>query len=151
MNVLQSNLHSQFPIKTALRLVFEKLPFFLLAVGSSIFTFLFQKAVGAASLLNQVSLPARMGNALVSYTAYLLNLFSPVARGSWNIATSRVIEYMGPGLKTGYGPFSIQVPRAIAISSLAAWQRKSTCRPPLRLRHGICASTVTNGPLGLTR
>ncbi len=74
----QSNLHSQFPIKTALRLVFEKLPFFLLAMGSSIFTFLFQKAVGAASLLNQVSLPARMGNALVSYTAYLLNLFWPL-------------------------------------------------------------------------
>ena len=34
----RSDLRSQFPIKTALRLVFEKLPFFLLAMGSSIFS-----------------------------------------------------------------------------------------------------------------
>ncbi len=74
----RSDLRSQFPIKTALRLVFEKLPFFLLAMGSSIFAFRSQKAVGAALLLDQVSLPARMGNALVSYAVYILNLFWPV-------------------------------------------------------------------------
>ena len=74
----RSPVRSQFPIQTVLRLVLEKLPFFLLAMGSSIFAFRSQKAVGAASLLGQVSLPARMGNALVSYTAYLLNLFWPV-------------------------------------------------------------------------
>ena len=59
-------------------LLLEKLPFFLLAIGSGIFAVHSQKAVGAASLLDQESLFVRMGNALVSYTAYLLNLFWPV-------------------------------------------------------------------------
>ena len=73
----RANIHSQFPFKPVLRLVVEKLPFFLLAMGSSIFTFHSQQAVGAASLLH-VSLPARIGNALASYAAYILNLFWPV-------------------------------------------------------------------------
>ncbi len=72
----RSSLHSQFPIKTVRRLVVEKLPFFLLAIGSGIFAIHAQRAVGAASLLH-VPLPARIGNALVSYTAYILNLFWP--------------------------------------------------------------------------
>jgi len=71
------NLRSQFPIKTVRRLVFEKLPFFLLAMGLSIFTFHSQKTIGAVSLLH-LSLPARIGNALASYAAYILNLFWPV-------------------------------------------------------------------------
>ena len=74
----RSDLRSQFPIKTMRRLVVEKFPFFLLAMGLSVFTFHSQKAIGAVSLLDQVSLPARIGNALVSYAAYILNLFWPV-------------------------------------------------------------------------
>jgi tetratricopeptide (TPR) repeat protein len=73
----RSDLRSQFPIQTVLRLVLEKLPFFVLAAGLSLFTFHSQKAVGAVSHLDQVSLSARIGNALVSYGAYLLNLFWP--------------------------------------------------------------------------
>ncbi len=73
----RSSLHSQFPIKTVRRLVVEKLPFFLLAIGSSIFAFHSQKAVGAVLLLDQAPLPARIENALVSYAAYILNLFWP--------------------------------------------------------------------------
>ena len=59
------------------RLLFEKLPFFLLAMGLSIFAFHSQQTVGAASLLH-VSLPARIGNALASYAAYIMNLSWPV-------------------------------------------------------------------------
>jgi tetratricopeptide (TPR) repeat protein len=73
----RSSLRSQFPIKTVRRLVVEKLPFFLLAMGLSVFAFHSQKAIGAATLLH-VSLPARIGNALASYAAYILNLFWPV-------------------------------------------------------------------------
>jgi tetratricopeptide (TPR) repeat protein len=73
----RSDLRSQFPIQTVLRLVLEKLPFFVLAAGLSLFTFHSQKAVGAVSHLDQVSLSARIENALVSYGAYLLNLFWP--------------------------------------------------------------------------
>jgi len=71
-----SNLLSPFPIKTALRLVFEKLPFFLLAIGSSLFTLHSQMAIGATPLLH-LSLSARIGNALVSYVVYILNMFWP--------------------------------------------------------------------------
>jgi tetratricopeptide (TPR) repeat protein len=67
-----------FLMKTALRLVFEKLPFILLAMGLSIITFHSQKTIGATVALNSVTLPVRMGNALVSYAAYILNLFWPV-------------------------------------------------------------------------
>jgi tetratricopeptide (TPR) repeat protein len=73
-----SDLRSQFPIKTVRRLIFEKLPFFLLAIGSSIFAFHSQKAIGAVSPLDHMSLPARIRNALVSYAVYILNLFWPV-------------------------------------------------------------------------
>jgi hypothetical protein len=80
--------------------VVEKLPFFLLAMGLSIFAFRSQKAVGAASLLH-VSLPARIGNALVSYAVYILNLFWPVnltvfypynfALPAWQVAGALVL------------------------------------------------------------
>jgi Tfp pilus assembly protein PilF len=73
------NLRSKFPIKSVLRLVFEKLPFFLLAMGLSMVTFRSQKTLGALVILSHVTLPVRMENALVSYAAYLLNLFWPVS------------------------------------------------------------------------
>ena len=73
----RANLRSQFPAQTVWRLMVEKLPFFLLAMGLSIFAFHSQQTVGAASLLH-VSLPARIGNALASYAAYILNLSWPV-------------------------------------------------------------------------
>jgi tetratricopeptide (TPR) repeat protein len=64
-------------LSTLNRLLLEKLPFFLLAMGSCIFAIRSQKAVGAASLLH-VTFPARIGNALASYLAYIVNLFWPV-------------------------------------------------------------------------
>ena len=60
------------------RLLLEKLPFFLLAMGLSMVTFRSQKTLGTMAVLSHVTLPARMENALVSYAAYLLNLFWPV-------------------------------------------------------------------------
>ncbi|HYV26833.1 MAG TPA: tetratricopeptide repeat protein, partial [Candidatus Eisenbacteria bacterium] len=51
------------------RLLFEKLPFFVLAVGSSVVTFLVQRKGGAVSA--SISLCARISNALVSYARYL--------------------------------------------------------------------------------
>jgi len=49
--------------------VVEKIPFFLLAVGSSLVTFLVQRSGGAVS--TNLALPARLANALVSYVRYL--------------------------------------------------------------------------------
>jgi tetratricopeptide (TPR) repeat protein len=57
------------------RLVLEKAPFFLLAVGSGVVTFLVQQKGGAVS--TSISLAARAGNAVVSYARYLGKTFWP--------------------------------------------------------------------------
>ena len=57
------------------RLVAEKAPFFLLAVGSCVVTFMVQRRGGAVSTV--LSLGARIANALVSYVRYLGKTFLP--------------------------------------------------------------------------
>jgi protein O-mannosyl-transferase len=62
---------------TLTRLVFEKAPFFLLSVASSVITFLVQKSSGAVGSLEGVPLGARIENALTTYVAYLVQAFWP--------------------------------------------------------------------------
>jgi tetratricopeptide (TPR) repeat protein len=57
------------------RLLLEKLPLFALVVAASIATFFLQTK--AASSFGAFSLPMRLGNALVSYVAYLQQMFWP--------------------------------------------------------------------------
>jgi tetratricopeptide (TPR) repeat protein len=58
-------------------LVREKIPFFLLAAGSSIITFAAQKAGGAVETSNFLPFSSRMANAIHSYVAYLLKTAWP--------------------------------------------------------------------------
>jgi tetratricopeptide (TPR) repeat protein len=58
-------------------LLWEKLPFFALALLSSIITFAVQKAGGAVSSFDTVPLGARLGNALVGYVRYLSKTLWP--------------------------------------------------------------------------
>ena len=67
----------RFKYAIAWKLVWEKSPFFLLAVASCIVTFLAQKHGGAMVLMAQMSSAARMENALVSYGRYLGKLIWP--------------------------------------------------------------------------
>jgi Tfp pilus assembly protein PilF len=60
-----------------IRLVAEKIPFFVLAAVSSVVTFLVQRHGGAVSSLAGVPLSARVGNAFVSYVRYLAKMFWP--------------------------------------------------------------------------
>jgi protein O-mannosyl-transferase len=60
------------------RLVLEKVPFFALAVGSSIVTFIVQERGGAMKLINPYSLQTRIINAFVAYTEYIVNMIWPV-------------------------------------------------------------------------
>jgi len=60
-----------------LRLVLEKMPLFLLAVGSSIVTFLSQKIGGAVQSQDSYPLQARLINAMVSYLEYLGKMLWP--------------------------------------------------------------------------
>ena len=60
------------------RLVLEKVPFFALAVGSSIVTFIVQERGGAVKLLEMYSLQTRIINAFVVYIEYVVNMIWPV-------------------------------------------------------------------------
>ena len=57
------------------RLILEKVPFLLLAITSSVITFLVQKEGGAVS--NALTFPERIANAVISYCRYLYKLFWP--------------------------------------------------------------------------
>ncbi len=57
--------------KGVLALILEKLPLFGLAIGASIVTYMVQKSAGTVAALDQVPLPIRVENALVSYVVYL--------------------------------------------------------------------------------
>jgi tetratricopeptide (TPR) repeat protein len=58
------------------RLLWEKVPFFTLAVGSSVVTFIVQE--GAMKTLKTYSLQTRIINAFVAYTEYIVDMIWPV-------------------------------------------------------------------------
>jgi len=58
-------------------LVLEKLPLFVLAIGSSIVTFIAQRQGGSVSGLNTLPVGVRISNALVSYLRYIGKAFWP--------------------------------------------------------------------------
>jgi tetratricopeptide (TPR) repeat protein len=60
-----------------LGLVREKTPFFVLAAGSCVITFVVQQSGGAVSSLNAIPLNPRLANALVSYVGYLGKMLWP--------------------------------------------------------------------------
>jgi protein O-mannosyl-transferase len=62
---------------TILRLVGEKIPFFVLAASASVVTFWVQQHGGAMRAVEKLSLSGRCVNALVSYSRYLGKLFWP--------------------------------------------------------------------------
>jgi len=60
-----------------LKLMLEKVPLFALATGSSIITFISQQSGGKAINANNLSLPTRLTNAMVSYLEYLQKMIWP--------------------------------------------------------------------------
>ncbi len=64
-------------VSRARHLVVEKVPFFALAVVMSIVTFVVQKQTHTLMAVENLSLGARSGNALISYCRYLGKLFWP--------------------------------------------------------------------------
>jgi Flp pilus assembly protein TadD len=63
--------------KRILRLVFEKVPFLLLAVASSVVTYLGQKSEGAMMTFEQIPLGVRLAKVPVNYVTYLRNTIWP--------------------------------------------------------------------------
>src|SRR5436190_1589936 len=88
-------------IKNLVPLLLEKVPFFALALVSSIITFKVQRQGGAMVLMESFPLKMRLANATLSYSRYLLNAFwptdlaafypMPVAWPVWEIAGSLLI------------------------------------------------------------
>ena len=68
---------SRFEGRAWSRLAWEKIPFFLPVIASSIVTFLAQRAE-AVRTLQQVSLPLRLENAATATATYLAQIFWPV-------------------------------------------------------------------------
>jgi tetratricopeptide (TPR) repeat protein len=62
---------------TMLRLVTEKIPFFVFAVAASLVTIVVQKRGGALAAGESLALSARIGNALISYCRYLWKMIWP--------------------------------------------------------------------------
>ncbi len=62
---------------TILRLVWEKIPFFLLSAASCVVTYIAQQKGGSVVSLMRISLAGRIENAFVSYARYLCKTFWP--------------------------------------------------------------------------
>jgi protein O-mannosyl-transferase len=100
------------------RLVLEKWPFFLLSAAASVVTFLAQRAEAVVAL-ERHPLSDRIGNALCSYTAYLLQTVWPV-----NLA---IIYPLPRSVPWGYVVLSAAF--LLAVSAYA-WRQRAT-RPHL--------------------
>lgn len=59
------------------KIVVEKVPFFVLAIAGALLTVKAQSVGGSVASLSEISLPARMANAVTSYQWYLLKTFWP--------------------------------------------------------------------------
>jgi Flp pilus assembly protein TadD len=68
----------RFKATTCGRLVIEKIPFLLVAIASSVVTFIAQQKGGAVSTLAKAPLFARVENTFVSYASYVFKIFWPV-------------------------------------------------------------------------
>jgi len=68
---------STLDLQLAWRLLWEKIPFFVLAVASSLITIIAHRALGMLDSVSRLPLDTRIGNALVSYVRYLGKTFWP--------------------------------------------------------------------------
>jgi tetratricopeptide (TPR) repeat protein len=105
----------RFNNSTIQRLLVEKIPFFLLAAGSCVLTFLAQRAE-AVRTLKQVSLSLRLENAAVACATYLFQIFWPA-----NLA----VFYPMPDK---IAPVAIIISvTALILISLLAWLARKNC------------------------
>lgn len=82
------------------RLLIEKIPFLLMAIASSVMTYIAQKTGGAVHQLDDLPIIPRIENAIVSYTRYIGKIFWP---------TDLVALY----------PLQTDWPNAVVLTSLA--------------------------------
>jgi len=98
-------------LKVLLPLLWEKLPFFALAVASSVITVLGHQALGVLNSVSRLPWDARLENALVSYVRYLGKTFwpsrlavlypYPTAWPMWDVVTCALLLLAISGLVLG--------------------------------------------------
>lgn len=76
-NRIQSDEMLGFDIQALLRLIYEKIPLFLLAVASGFVTYLAQRSGGALDALASLPLSVRVANGFVSYLNYIVKAVWP--------------------------------------------------------------------------
>jgi Flp pilus assembly protein TadD len=120
VNSWWGSFHSTHPTlrsagRTAFWLLIEKVPLLLLAAASSVVTCIAQQSKGAMAMLSdEMSFPARLFNALVSYVAYLGKTIWPF---------DLIIFYPYPAQRPLWQP-ALAALFLIAVTSFAVW----TCR-----------------------
>jgi Flp pilus assembly protein TadD len=100
-------------LKVLLPLLWEKLPFFALAVASSVITVLAHQALGMLNSVSRLPWDARLENALVSYVRYLGKTFwpsrlavfypYPTAWPMWEVVACALLLLAISGLVLGTG------------------------------------------------
>jgi len=76
-----------------LYLIIEKIPFFALAVISSVITFIVQKSGGALADINILPLHSRVANAFLSYAKYIGKMFWPENLAVFYPLDARTIQF----------------------------------------------------------
>jgi tetratricopeptide (TPR) repeat protein len=92
------------------KLAWEKAPFFLLALGSSVITYLSQEQGNAVGSVESLGIDARIGNAILSYGKYLEKTFWP---------GGLAVFYPHPFLRSGGEQSLSMVPIVLTILILA--------------------------------
>ncbi len=82
--VFRKSAHAGFSVPW--RLLAEKTPLVMLAVGVGLITLLTQNP--SSPMIDRLPLPARVANALVWYVAYLVQIFVPASLAPFNIIST---------------------------------------------------------------
>ena len=96
---------------TLTQLIVEKIPLFVLSLGSCIITYHAQQTGGAVSTLREFSLPVRIDNAVVSYCAYLIKM-------AWPLRLAVLYPHPGSGISPALAALSAAFLLAVTAVSI---------------------------------
>ena len=99
-----------------LRLIIEKIPLQLLVLGGAVGSVLSQAQVNNIMSLERISIPARIANALVSYTVYLGQLFWPAGLAAFYPRSENLPVWQVGG--------ACLVLTALSLAAVMSWRRQ---------------------------
>jgi Tfp pilus assembly protein PilF len=122
--VLHSHGGGGFNRSTIPRLLFEKLPFFLLSAVSCVITFIAQHQGGAVVGLTRLSVSLRVENAFISYARYLGKTFWPAALANPYPHPEFWLANPPPGFwSAGLVGFSVALFAGLSVAAVWCWRK----------------------------